>query len=133
VLSRSALRPPSPSPRGDHRPQRNMRPIGRAFAKNDIGVVDFARPFALAGEVGMDVGRFPARGGNDMGRKRPELHAVPLKQCGRCLDVEPFHFREPKGGFAMSSVLAVIHGREKLRGKLSFGLGRGVDVARNGL
>lgn len=55
-------------------------------------------------------------------------HAVPLKECRRCLDVEPFHFRERIGGFVLSSVLAVIHGREKLRGKLSFGLGRGVYV-----
>ena len=110
-----------------------MRPIGRAFAKDDIGLVYFARPFALAGEVGMDVGGFPARGGNYIGRKRPELHAVPLKECGRCLDVEPFHFRERIESFALSSVLAVIHGREKLRGKLSFALGRGVYVVRNGL
>jgi hypothetical protein len=97
------------------------------------GVVYFPRPFALAGEVGMDVGGFPARGGNYIGRKRRELHAVPLKQCGRCLDVEPFYFRERIQSFALSSVLAVIHGREKLRCKLSFGLGRSVDVARNGL
>jgi hypothetical protein len=60
-------------------------------------------------------------------------HAVPLKECGRRLAEEPFHFLECIGGFALSSVLAVIHSREQLRGKLSFGLGRGVYVARNGL
>jgi hypothetical protein len=110
-----------------------MRPIGRAFAKDDIGLVYFARPFALAGEVGKDVGGFPARGGNCVGRKRPELHALPLKECRRCLDVEPFDFRKRIRGCVLSSVLTVIHGREKLRGKLSFALGRGVYVVRNGL